>query len=539
MTTLIPKYELPGTATNRPINLKLQEWVSPEDFGAVGDGITDDTVAVQAAFDSGKSVRFANSYAVTSVTDSGDQRVIDFNGNHLKGIATTATPCILLKKSFHCDTYDLAIDGNFNDNYACAFQWFNSATNGATQFNNIFGLFIYHARYGFVYGSKGAIPSPGAQSENAVFGFRTRGVQNPFYAKAPYGVLFFSDSIFYSGNEEWPVSPAFNWFDSRTFVNEGCLVVVNGGEIQQAASTIPPYAAEIQATRFIGTVIEVAPSILITGDETHFEECQYYNTKDNVPAFVVNSGATGSFYLTNSKFFRLAGTGSYSSSYLVDMTASGAGFMSKISGCNVLEYAWPLCSPKFGSTDYTDTWLTTTAGTTPYKLDDVQPNQLAIKGYDVLGYSISTWYSQVFGGGTNTFTIASDAAPYGNLASCFQLSAQAQIDALTVNETSPTTIKSTTLEVKPGYRFRFNAHAKVATTTNATFTIRFYDLSGTFLSDVVVVPYSNFVVGSWTNVNALFTVPANAAYMGLVVVCAQSGGTGVFNFADVSLQYAS
>ena len=50
MTTLIPKYDQGATgATNRPINLKLAESVSVKDFGAVGDGSTDDTAAFLAA----------------------------------------------------------------------------------------------------------------------------------------------------------------------------------------------------------------------------------------------------------------------------------------------------------------------------------------------------------------------------------------------------------------------------------------------------------------------------------------------------------
>jgi len=76
MTTLIPQFDLknggstPTGAVNRPINQKLAEIVSVKDFGALGDGTTDDTTAIQNAIASGKSVYLPKgTYKITDSLD--------------------------------------------------------------------------------------------------------------------------------------------------------------------------------------------------------------------------------------------------------------------------------------------------------------------------------------------------------------------------------------------------------------------------------------------------------------------------------------
>jgi hypothetical protein len=87
MSTMIPKFDLkngsttPTGAVNRPINQKLQEIISVQDFGADSTGATDSTTAVQNALTASLNVSFPNgTYKVGAVDTNGTGTVISGSG---------------------------------------------------------------------------------------------------------------------------------------------------------------------------------------------------------------------------------------------------------------------------------------------------------------------------------------------------------------------------------------------------------------------------------------------------------------------------
>lgn len=85
------------SAATRTVASKLQDVVSVKDFGAVGNGITVDTAAIQAALNTGKSIVGVpgETYLIGPLTQSTNDQVIDFTGCTLTRINSSAAAAML------------------------------------------------------------------------------------------------------------------------------------------------------------------------------------------------------------------------------------------------------------------------------------------------------------------------------------------------------------------------------------------------------------------------------------------------------------
>ena len=127
MTTLIPKYDVknggltPAGAINRPINDKLAESVSVKDFGATGDGVTNDNAAIQAAIDSlatGESLFFPEgTYLVTSLNVASKQS-LTFIGQGSQVQTTIDSPVFNVTNSDDIEFNGVRVLGNSYADYS-------------------------------------------------------------------------------------------------------------------------------------------------------------------------------------------------------------------------------------------------------------------------------------------------------------------------------------------------------------------------------------------------------------------------------------
>ena len=103
-----------GSTYGRNVQLKLQESVSVQDFGAVGDGVTDDTAAINAAFAVGGKIYFpSGTYLCSTITlASSDTHIFGSKKSVIKLKNSVNVDLLDLSNFDNITISDLTFDGN-------------------------------------------------------------------------------------------------------------------------------------------------------------------------------------------------------------------------------------------------------------------------------------------------------------------------------------------------------------------------------------------------------------------------------------------
>ena len=331
MTTLIPQFDLknggstPAGAVNRPINQKLAESITPQDFGAVADGTTDDSVAIQNAAiycqTNKKTLVITGNYGVSKVTFtnlSGLNIIWNATFNALSTSAQTALFEINSCSNIYA-TGSLQLNVNYNTNYDVAF-WLYGAT--SSQFIHLENISVGAAKLAYRFGSSSY--SDATISEITISGGHTYGCPSVCDVQGENLVMLVEGV---NWNADLGANPS-GWSSLPNIgVNvTGGTITFNGGEVlMPAISTgvlfqVRPMVSSAFSNRYGSLYVnnvttETAsplaraindlsvPTPLAGSGVVQFTNCSAYNGNDNGAYIFTASDYTGKVIVQNNNFF--------------------------------------------------------------------------------------------------------------------------------------------------------------------------------------------------------------------------------------------
>ncbi|WP_230630711.1 glycoside hydrolase family 55 protein [Sphingomonas sp. Leaf37] len=522
---------------------KLSDFVSVKDTrfsgGAKGDGIADDTAAVQAAMDfvgRGGTLLFPTGiYKVTTLVAMRAEANWVFQNAKLLGGATEPTDCLLRFGGLHCCIENMQIDLNFNLNYTCALWHYNA--NDSSQHNSFVNLEIRYAKRGIIYGEMPGLTSTYyAQSENNYVNYRTRGVQNPLYNNHANGFAFLVTPHLVAHDEEWATrSPGnFDTIANRSFEIEAGNLMINGGEIQ---NTIDPlgFAADIMGgTVYVSDVItEVSVPFRISGSGVlNMSGGRVLNTQSVTPQFKIAATATAGAKLKVSDvhFERPLGTGGFSDRPLVDNTDAPAVNIAIIN-CQIDEWARnrPLVSARNESVTIESTrWMPDGSNPTDvFRLDSNGNDMLDLREIDRTGNTTEGYYPVGFFG--EMASGQSSDVPTPAFATSMFTATVGEAGFFTADGSSLAALKRTATRGGAGDRFLVEGWIRRHEGDNVGLALIQYDGAGARLPSaylMVADVAGGFVTNVWRYVRQVVVIPQGSAavFVGPGMVVKQGQG---------------
>jgi hypothetical protein len=516
---------------NTTVQAKLAEWVSVKDFGAVGDGVTDDTVAIQDAIDHAstwnKSVFFPEGkYAITQISTNGHTATWYFAEAELLAISNAVSEdCMVKIDAFNSKFYGLKVNLNNKLNYKCAVWWYNDAV--ASQYNSFFGLTIMQAWRGLVYGEfPGSTSTSLPQSENSIYGFQCYGVWQPLVMNHVNGVLMVSAGQLVSSNDTWGGS--FDNTNNFAFVAYAGALTLDSCEVQNSIAALTSYGAIIQGGEVYlnGCITEFDVPFQLSGLLT-INGGRVLNTQSATDMFYIGSTAASNSRLkvNDCYIYRNDGAGSFSNKQLVNNTGSADTIQITFSNCDINDWASfvSLTDANNQSVTYDNCrWYpdgTANEFYGVYLLDNRGQNIIDVNTRDTKGYTTDGWYLNNWYGAAPALSLSTDV-PNSTYVKSLAVTTAGQAGVFTVDPTSLSTIKATGFRVGQSDKFLVEGWVRFVTggTDDAYIGLALYDSAGTLLGApfLAIENAVDAISVSWQYVRGVVTIPSGstAAYAG-------------------------